>query len=183
MPFDPPLQLVVLRPSYMFFLVIFGWYESKIYLSSANLIHRKKIDFIKFLIVHRKIITLPSIVSPSAILQGDIMISCIKFKNSTTSGDPSSFALHTPNLTIIIFDHQVITLFSSIRAKNRITKLEKSGDNRRFTDLPYCIGHTFAFSFTNQSHLRLHFCYLTTYCFIRNDYNLTAFICQYKVSK
>src|SRR5579859_3657126 len=183
MPFNPPLQLVILRPSYMFFLVIFGWYESKIYLSSSNLIYRKHINFIEFLTIYGKVITLPSIVSPSAILQGDIVISRVKFKNSTPSGDPSSFALHSPNFTIIIFDYQVITLFPSIRAKNRITKLEKSRDNRGFTDLPYCVGDTFAFPFANQFHLRLHFCYLTTHCFIRNDYNLTVPMCQYKGNK
>ncbi len=89
----------------------------------AYLIHWNEVNLIQFLTVNSKIVALPSIMARLSVFRSYTVSGCIKCNYSSFILYLSSFALHSPEFSFIVFNHQVITLISSVWGEDHIAKL------------------------------------------------------------
>ena len=62
------------------------------------------------------------------------MICCVELKHCSIIFYPGRFTLHAPELSFAVLNNQIVSLFSSMRSKHYISKLEEASSDRGFTD-------------------------------------------------
>src|SRR5438067_7923847 len=97
------LQFIVLCPSDVLLLVIFGWGESEYTLSGSNGIYRNEVHLLEGIDVYSKIVALSSIMLPSSFV-ANVLACCCKPNDRSIVIEPAGLALDTPELFICILN-------------------------------------------------------------------------------